>query len=302
VAEGVLPNLIIAGVNKAGTSSLFSYLSQHPEICPSSIKETGYFLPLRYGEGLQPIDEYAKYFTHYRGQKYIMESTPGYFYGGESVARQIQETLTDVKIIVLFRNPIDRLFSFYKSMRSKLKIDQRVSFDEYVSICENMAFSEKNQERNNRFWGIDGGLFENYINDWFGVFEASLRILFFEHLKEHPKQVMKDLCKWLDIDYVVLSSMPHEVENRTIDYRSRIVHSIALFVNSQGERFFRRHPNVKRNIRKLYHSVNEERNSMAMSQSMISRLESIFEPHNRRLASGLVKKGYLNLPDWLQKA
>ena len=46
---------IIAGVNKAGTTSLFVSLSTHPDVAPSSIKETRYFLPARYGQSLPPV-------------------------------------------------------------------------------------------------------------------------------------------------------------------------------------------------------------------------------------------------------
>ena len=49
MTEPRLPNLVIAGVPKAGTTSLFNYLAQHPDICPSDVKETRYFEPLRYG-------------------------------------------------------------------------------------------------------------------------------------------------------------------------------------------------------------------------------------------------------------
>ena len=48
---------IIAGVNKAGTTSLFVSLSTHPDVAPSAIKETRYFLPARYGQPLEPTSE-----------------------------------------------------------------------------------------------------------------------------------------------------------------------------------------------------------------------------------------------------
>src|SRR4051794_41003093 len=64
-----LPNLIIAGVSKGGTTSLFRYLAQHPDICPSPIKELRYFEPLRYGEPLTPIESCARHFEHCTGQR-----------------------------------------------------------------------------------------------------------------------------------------------------------------------------------------------------------------------------------------
>ena len=63
MAATKLANTVIAGVNKAGTTGLYVALSSHPQIAPSSVKETRYFLPLRYGRSPAPISEYASYFA-----------------------------------------------------------------------------------------------------------------------------------------------------------------------------------------------------------------------------------------------
>jgi hypothetical protein len=60
--EKKLANLIIAGINKAGSTSLFHYLSAHPDVSGSIDKETCYFLPLLYSESLAPIAEYEAQF------------------------------------------------------------------------------------------------------------------------------------------------------------------------------------------------------------------------------------------------
>ena len=127
---------MISGVVKGGTTSLFTYLSWNPDICSSSIKETRYFQPLRYGKELPPIDEYTRYFCHFRGQKYIMEASPQYFLGGRELAQAIYEKLGLIKIIIVFRDPIDRLFSFYKHFKKGMKIPKSMSFDEYISLSE----------------------------------------------------------------------------------------------------------------------------------------------------------------------
>src|SRR5688572_22585305 len=92
---GRLPNLVIAGVPKAGTTSLFSYLTQHPEVCGSDVKEPRYFNPLRLGSELGPIEDYAAHFGHCAGQRYAMEASPGYSYGGGPLARGLREALPD---------------------------------------------------------------------------------------------------------------------------------------------------------------------------------------------------------------
>ncbi len=87
---GALPNLLIAGVPKGGTSSLFRYLAQHPDICPASVKEIAFFNPLRREGGTLPsLDTYRKHFAHCEGEEYAMEATPSYCYGAKRMIEAI---------------------------------------------------------------------------------------------------------------------------------------------------------------------------------------------------------------------
>ena len=128
----MLPNLLIIGVPKAGTTSLFSYLNLHNQVFGSSPKEPGYFHPLRWGEELSAITKYEKAFTGYSNQKYAMEATPGYFYGGQKVSNKMKKLLPDSRVIVVLRDPVQRLFSFYKYKLSLGHIESGLSFDQYL--------------------------------------------------------------------------------------------------------------------------------------------------------------------------
>ena len=86
---------IIAGVNKAGTTSLFVSLSTHPDVAPSSIKETRFFLPARYGQPLPPAAEWDAYFADAGDRPVHLEATPSYFYGGAAVAEAMRTRLVD---------------------------------------------------------------------------------------------------------------------------------------------------------------------------------------------------------------
>src|SRR6478672_9942638 len=88
LAPDNLANLLLAGVGKAGTTSLYWYLSQHPGVCRSTTKETRYFLPLSTVDAdmsgqLPAVSEYAAYFARCRKERYRIEATPHYFHGGE---------------------------------------------------------------------------------------------------------------------------------------------------------------------------------------------------------------------------
>ena len=102
-------NLILAGVGKAGTTSLYWYLSQHPDICASPVKETRYFLPLseveQGNEQLAPIDTYEAYFRGCGGERYRMEATPHYFHGGARLAQGVSSVCPDARVVLTLEGP-----------------------------------------------------------------------------------------------------------------------------------------------------------------------------------------------------
>src|ERR1700743_130181 len=102
------PNLIIAGVHKAATTSLFTYLSYHHQVfCPDK-KELHYFTPIRYGKPLTDINKYAKYFDKAKDERYLLDASPSYFYGVEPLIGKMKEVLPPHKVVVVLREPTDR--------------------------------------------------------------------------------------------------------------------------------------------------------------------------------------------------
>jgi hypothetical protein len=94
-----MPNFFIVGAQKAGTTSLYHYLNQHPQVYMSPIKEPFFFdhemdskgevVRCEFGGHRQPprftnIEEYSALFEGVRGEKAIGEATPLYIYQGQS--------------------------------------------------------------------------------------------------------------------------------------------------------------------------------------------------------------------------
>lgn len=113
-----LPDFIIIGARKAGTSSLAYYLGQHPDIAPPLLKEIQFF-----DGGRHPwFDNYLQgekwYRSNFRPRRKTgsasktFEKTPLYMYH-PLVPGRMHELLPDVKIIALLRNPVDRAISDY---------------------------------------------------------------------------------------------------------------------------------------------------------------------------------------------
>jgi hypothetical protein len=295
----LLPNLVIAGVNKAGTTSLFSYLARHPEIGASDIKETCYFLPLRYGEQMPPLSTYQAYFSKCAGKRYILESTPGYFYGGSAIVEAIGETLKDARIIVVLREPIERLLSFFRFMKSMLQLDRGMTVTEYVEACEQTGRIALRERGNNRYFGIEGGRYADYIGDWFDVFDERLKIVFFDRLKQDRIGLLQELCAWLEIDGNLYEHEDLGVENRTFHYRNRSLHKLSLALNQRGERLFRANPRLKAALRRAYTTINGSPADIEVPAEIRIRLHALFADSNRRLSAELVRRGYRDLPTWL---
>lgn len=110
----VLPNFFIVGVVKGGTGALHQYLSHHPEIFMSSIKEPRYFNvdPASRPDADQRLAEYGRLFEKAADYPVRGESTSSYFYDRAAI-RRIRATVANAKILVSLRNPVDRAFAHY---------------------------------------------------------------------------------------------------------------------------------------------------------------------------------------------
>lgn len=112
-----LPDFMIIGAMKCGTSSLYSYITQHPKIIAARKKELHYF-DWNYDKG---TDWYKSNFPLQRknnATKLTGEGTPMYMFC-PVIAKRIHEQCPDIKLIVLLKNPVDRAIShYYHSLRS----------------------------------------------------------------------------------------------------------------------------------------------------------------------------------------
>lgn len=293
-----LPNLLIAGVGKAGTTSLHWYLSQHPDVCASKVKEIGYFAPLVEGAGqLPPLEGYRAHFRACSTERYRLEASPQYFHGGARITRAIRDVLEAPKVIVMLRDPVERLWSQYRFMRSRLSdLPDDLSFEGYVERCLEVRRShDRLGPESRRYWAVQGGFYVEHLDPWVETFGDDLRLVFSERLAAAPARVFSELCVWLSIDANIRISFT--VENRTVPVRSRTLQRIALAANS--ERLLRGRRWIKAPLRKLYYAMNRPPATGGMSQETERMLRAEFAPGNRDLAERVSALGYRDLPDWL---
>jgi len=296
---GGLPNLLVAGVPKAGTGSVFAYLAQHPEICPATEKEVGFFSPLFGGGTLPALETYRGYFAHCTGQKYLMEATPGYCFGGDPVLQAIKDTLNRPRIIMILRDPVDRLWSAYTFQRSWGRLTGIGSFEEYIAACENQRHQGQNIIVEGAFNGLSIGFYGDYLEGWFQEFPDAIKMVFFDVLGSDPLAVIADLCRWLSIDPDVAASFDYKVRNRTEHPRSIAMTKAMFAVKRIAGNLLERSPALRTAGRKAYFSINSGQPKETLRPETKQRLQRIYRQSSSATAMLLRSHGYDRLPPWL---
>jgi len=145
---------IIIGSMKSGTSSLYNYLIQHPEICPSRIKEPEFFTENQ-GHGLKVDNYYDLWDFDSLKHKVVLEASTGYtkYPFEQNVPRKIFDYGINPKFIYIVRNPLDRILSQHLFLKNKGKwgdlpviSDQTILLSKYFLQLQNfrLFFSKEN--------------------------------------------------------------------------------------------------------------------------------------------------------------
>src|SRR5229473_3108964 len=115
----LLPDFVIIGTQRGGTTSLYNYLAEHPSIGAASIKEVHFFDTSHYKQGLAWYRAHfppfvQKYYTqHVQKQAFITGEASPYYLFHPFAARRMANSLPHVKLIVMLRNPVDRAYSHF---------------------------------------------------------------------------------------------------------------------------------------------------------------------------------------------
>ena len=215
----VLPNFLIIGAARSGTTSLYEYLSKHPSIIPGIGKEV-YFFDKQFSKG---INWYKSFFptklsmsrTQNKLQSKCLtgEATPRYLHYPHAPKR-IFSMLPNVKLIVLLRNPIDRAYSHYQ-----MEVDsghEKLSFEDAISNEEEKITNDmKKMESDENFYSVNfyrksyttRGIYVTQLERWFKYFPIEqFMILKSEDLYSNPSKIYKQVLDFLDLPKHELNS------------------------------------------------------------------------------------------------
>lgn len=244
------------------------------------------------------IEEYTKFFAHCGNERFRMEASPSYLYGKEKIAETIKTELGDVKIIMILRDPTDRLVSYFSRAVSESGLPADIDFHEYLTMSEGKLHSN---EHNVYSRGIREGIYINYIRPWQKVFNQDLKIVFFDDLKSNAFDLVVRIGGWLGLDPVSFDPRDFTVENETFHYRYRGLHRYLKRIYMKSEAFWRRHHQLKLRIRNIYNLINADadRKLQTIDAAALSKARAIYAPYNRQLKAFLEENNYESLPEWL---
>jgi hypothetical protein len=201
-----LPNFLIAGAAKSGTTSLYNYLRQHPQIFMAKKKEpkfiTSQFLQFPFkGPGdelvekgiIKSFQEYQKLFENVNNEIAIGEASADTLYYYRNTIKVIKKYLGNPKIIIILRNPIERAYSAY----THLVRDNR----EYLSFEKALEQEEYRKKNNWEFiWFYKSvGFYYQQVKAFIDNFDL-VKIYLYEDLKENPLALIQDIFRFLEVD------------------------------------------------------------------------------------------------------
>ena len=212
-----LPDFIVIGAAKSGTTSLYFYLRQHPSIfMPADIKEPGFFCfagmprpahppdnphPYFWNWAVTDVNSYSALFEAATDKQIIGEATPEYLYLYEKTIANIKSCYgskaKDLKLIVILRDPVDRAWSHYSMARR----------DRFESLQFEQAADEKViAQRLRNGWHpsydyLGFGFYSKAIAAYLREFgKDNVKILLTEDLAANAATVCTDLFRFLGVD------------------------------------------------------------------------------------------------------
>lgn len=283
--------LIIAGTEKAGTTSLFQYLTDAGIFNVSKKKETDY---LRRPANEISRDDYVKEFSNKVSGGVYLEGSPGYLADSKIVTKNILKLeLQNECFVFLLRSPLSRLKSSFIFHKSRLYLDKSMSFDEYIKLC--MDYEAGNEPAINiDSWFLrvpDSGLYFKHISDYVALNINNVFVCSFDDFTANPMTIIKKIMTKLSLPLDFYLDYKFERSNITKGFNNSYVQYVALKVNRLLEPIFFKTPGLKRVLLSLYQRLNgAPKERVILSRDTLATLRDFYKDDIRQL----VRNGYID--------
>ncbi len=229
--------MIIGGAPKSGTTAIYYYLKQHPELLLSPKKELHFFSRIALektagGPGDRHVlrevpssfNEYLNYFPSEVRGRIAVDVSPSYLYHFMS-ANEITRLLPDAKIVFILRNPADKAFSQYLHLVGSGR--ENLSFSDAL-CCE----KDRQQQGYADMWLYrESGFYANALSHYYHVFgQGRVRVYYYDDFRTNPEKVLRDIFSFAGIAEDVPLAPVTDV-NRSGRPRSSLVSRVFLSPN-----------------------------------------------------------------------
>lgn len=204
---GVLPDFLIIGTQKGGTTFLYNVLRRHPHFKAAVDKEIHFFDTPKFRRG---VDWYRTHFPQQQrrnGQRVITGEASPYYLFYPLAARRVAETIPQAKLIALLRNPVDRAYSDYQH---KLRQgNEALSFNEALKVEEERLRGEKEKILADesyrsinfrRYSYLSRGIYVDQLEEWHRYFDPEqLLILESQDFFDRPSETLDLVVRFLGL-------------------------------------------------------------------------------------------------------
>ena len=283
-----LPDFLIAGIQKSGTSTLWVWLARHPEVFFSWPKELHYFSNDRNWE--KGVDWYASHFAEAGDARAVGEGTPHYMNFRESIER-IAGTLPDVRLLVCLREPAERAFSSYLHNARRDGRETR-SFKDAIhqELAAGPRLPGPGRVDYTLLGYVNQGLYLQQIEMLLDRFpREAIHVVILEELSADPQRSYSEACRFLGIDDSVTPPADAERVNAHVEIRFLALWRLLVRLGVIDRLGMLRQQRLRRKFFAPHEAAPPE-----MDAGTRARLQVFFEPENRRLAEWLGR----DLPAW----
>ncbi len=248
----ISPDFFIIGAAKCGTTSLYDYLIQHPQIIPASQKEI-FFFDGYFDMGILWYKAYfstylEKYFKKILQKKDLItgEANPNYIFH-PLVPKRIFNAFPNAKLIIILRNPVDRAYSDY-NMRVRMN-DENLSFEDSLKDEKRRVMGEREKiYKNENYFSynlttysyLDRGIYIEQIKDWMNLFsKKQMLILRTEDLDENPNKILKQTFEFLGISNFKIKNMKRKNVGKYKEMNSNTRKWLIEYFKPHNERLYK---------------------------------------------------------------
>jgi len=203
-----LPNLLIVGAAKSGTTSLHNYLNQHPEVFMCNPKEPHFLINKEIGVeripvGISNFQEYENLFEEGKHKKFRGESSVMYLMYPEIVIPKIKDLLgEDAKIIIMLRNPVERAYSGYQHVK-RYNVKEELDFENALVNSEERYFTREDMTPASRYKEL--GLYFKQVKSFLQEMK-NVHIIIYDDYQQDFQEEMNKVFEFLEISQVKINA------------------------------------------------------------------------------------------------